>query len=647
MNDSPQGSEQQESDRSRDIEAHLARSAASVSASADLDDVNRRADRRRRRYRYGALTGVAAVVALGAGAVIVSVEGGESTLRSVSADTGSPTESEIPATVDAADAAPGTEVPTPSDTSAVTEDDDGRQVIDAPSGPVGGFGAASLDDYLAQTTELARRTMPNGVEIQVRRSTAAYGELFGIEWDLPTGSFDECLGGPTLFIGAPDSASDAFAPWMAVQEHSAVGDIIAYDFYDSLGGGEMIITSHRPARSATLVVGGEAVDAADFSNGVAIIESFYSMIDYDHEEEVASTGDDALVVDFVDGSTVRITADGFAQGWNEAPVACLEPPPGASLPPPGSEQPADPAAAEAAVRERHAVLVDQSIPSDERPGDLLTSDEGVAEALEQVQTGGFADSAAGAVYTIESVVFTDATTAWFEYTIVAPTGTFGPRFGQAMYNGEVWQITRETICQDLSLAGGQCDPQYAPDLQPPLPDGIDFDAAMADWEQLSTRYFETLRCNPTNPCGQFDVSSQLPEPGEQPAQADQARDSVISNMESLYGDGALAEHLDLIDDPTGVLEALDSLAEFGSPEAASARAIVEEVVFTSPTAAVFRYVIETDSFVLEGRIGSAMLDDGVWKISRDAICADISYGGGYCDGEPGTNDYPASTEHAE
>ncbi len=31
--------------------------------------------------------------------------------------------------------------------------------------------------------------------------------------------------------------------------------------------------------------------------------------------------------------------------------------------------------------------------------------------------------------TIAEIVFTDAETAWFDYTIDAPTGTFGPRFG--------------------------------------------------------------------------------------------------------------------------------------------------------------------------------------------------------------------------
>ena len=44
----------------------------------------------------------------------------------------------------------------------------------------------------------------------------------------------------------------------------------------------------------------------------------------------------------------------------------------------------------------------------------------------------------------------------FRYRIETTTGTFGQRFGVARNIDGTWKITRATICQDLSLAGGDC-----------------------------------------------------------------------------------------------------------------------------------------------------------------------------------------------
>jgi hypothetical protein len=37
--------------------------------------------------------------------------------------------------------------------------------------------------------------------------------------------------------------------------------------------------------------------------------------------------------------------------------------------------------------------------------------------------------------------------------------TFRDRFGIARLIDGVWKITRDTICQDLSMAGGNCEPK--------------------------------------------------------------------------------------------------------------------------------------------------------------------------------------------
>lgn len=126
----------------------------------------------------------------------------------------------------------------------------------------------------------------------------------------------------------------------------------------------------------------------------------------------------------------------------------------------------------------------------------------------------------------------------------------------------------------------------------------------------------------------------LPEPGEQPADPAFAEESIIDTMSRIYsgGDGEFNE--DRIDDPTGVAEAREQVREGGfESEAASAVAVVEELVFTSPSEAWFRYRIETDGIDLFERYGTAVAIDGVWKITRNTICQDLSMAGGDCGGD--------------
>lgn len=177
------------------------------------------------------------------------------------------------------------------------------------------------------------------------------------------------------------------------------------------------------------------------------------------------------------------------------------------------------------------------------------------------------------------------------------------------------------------LASGYCDgDEPTPTLEPPLADGADFNEAVAEWEALQNAYFERLYCNPLNPCGDFDL------PGEQPADADDARAEVTTLMESMYGAGALLDRLDHVNDSTGIAEALEQF-EGGSfdGEVSSAVAIVDDVVFTTPDGATFRYSIRTDMYGCDRRVGAAVRVNDVWKITRGTVCSDFSLGGVSCD----------------
>ncbi len=58
--------------------------------------------------------------------------------------------------------------------------------------------------------------------------------------------------------------------------------------------------------------------------------------------------------------------------------------------------------------------------------------------------------------TIDELVFTTPAEAWFRYSIDTPGNDFDNRYGIAVLVDGVWKITRATVCQDLSLAGGDC-----------------------------------------------------------------------------------------------------------------------------------------------------------------------------------------------
>jgi len=181
----------------------------------------------------------------------------------------------------------------------------------------------------------------------------------------------------------------------------------------------------------------------------------------------------------------------------QAPAECGPGEPPVHPLPPAGAQPDDPAAAESQIRERYALLVDQSIISDQKPTDLLDDNTGVAEAVEQLHSGQYAEVAANATYSVDELVFTKPDEAWFRYTIKTSLGDFADRFGIAVFNGTVWQTTRATICQDLALALAPCEPN-PPGVEPPSTP--EWEAAWQEWIARANQYTGDDGCAPLSQC---------------------------------------------------------------------------------------------------------------------------------------------------
>lgn len=197
-----------------------------------------------------------------------------------------------------------------------------------------------------------------------------------------------------------------------------------------------------------------AADRTPVVDGVAVLLA---------DGELDDSAEFLLQIVTADG-TRDLTAAELQRGRDpEWRAACDPPPP--PLPEAG-EQPADPAAAEDAVRERFDLIWDRSVPPEDKPG-LIDDRTGIDAAVEEVDGGSLAEAAESSGHVIEELVFTSPTEVWFRYGIDTVNGYFGDRFGYADLVDGVWVFPRDLMCQDLALAGGDCGGEWRP-IEPGL-----------------------------------------------------------------------------------------------------------------------------------------------------------------------------------
>ncbi|HEX4983508.1 MAG TPA: hypothetical protein VFV63_17510 [Ilumatobacteraceae bacterium] len=400
-----------------------------------------------------------------------------------------------------------------SSTSETTATDNGptRSVIETTTlpappditttvpGPIAAIDRAEV--YLGATTEVYRRTLPDGQDFVVRLSTESYAAVFGLSWTAPTGSAEQCLGDHAAFLGVPGDIGSWGSAWVAAPWSDTADPTQPAVLQSSMRAAEDTVPATqflvvRTAADAAEVVllsgGGSELDRAPVANGVAMV-----MLD-------PQTQDEGQTVTML--RVVTVATD----GQHSAPSPLMPLPPGSSGqsdcgpgPPPqrpipaAGVQPTDPAAAEAQIRQRHALLVDRSVPADHKPNDLLDDDTGVQTAIASLDDGPYRDVAASASYAIDELVFTTPDEAWFRYTITTSSATYTDRFGTAVFNGDVWQITRATICQDLALALSPCLPN-PPTVEPPSTPA--WETAWQEWISRAMLYTGNDGCAPLSQC---------------------------------------------------------------------------------------------------------------------------------------------------
>lgn len=125
----------------------------------------------------------------------------------------------------------------------------------------------------------------------------------------------------------------------------------------------------------------------------------------------------------------------------------------------------------------------------------------------------------------------------------------------------------------------------------------------------------------------------LPAPGEQPADPAGARTAIEERFALLWDQSIdRADKPPLLDDDTGVDAAAEAVRAGGLADTArTAVFTIEELVFTAPDRAWFRYSIDTDVTYFGDRYGVARLSDGGWIFPRALMCQDLALAGGMCD----------------
>ncbi len=128
---------------------------------------------------------------------------------------------------------------------------------------------------------------------------------------------------------------------------------------------------------------------------------------------------------------------------------------------------------------------------------------------------------------------------------------------------------------------------------------------------------------------------ELPDPGEQPADAEAAEAAVRAALDDLFSapveEGR--EFFDLLDDASGIdLGVAAQMENHADLETLLTKGdvTITDLVFISPIEAFYFYDLETPLAPVINRFGRARVVDGVWKITRGTFCQEILNYGVFC-----------------
>ena len=125
---------------------------------------------------------------------------------------------------------------------------------------------------------------------------------------------------------------------------------------------------------------------------------------------------------------------------------------------------------------------------------------------------------------------------------------------------------------------------------------------------------------------------QLPPPGPQPADPAAAQAAVTKAFLTLYSRADQSVRFQYLQGADAAVAAAGAKAAANFSSLASATTpAVKGVVFTDQTHAAVLYEIDYQGHAVVGpKLGYAVLDAGIWKVTRASYCSDLQNGGGRC-----------------
>ncbi|MEO6124285.1 MAG: hypothetical protein ABIR32_11300 [Ilumatobacteraceae bacterium] len=139
----------------------------------------------------------------------------------------------------------------------------------------------------------------------------------------------------------------------------------------------------------------------------------------------------------------------------------------------------------------------------------------------------------------------------------------------------------------------------------------------------------------------------LPSPGQQPAGRTEAERQIRTRHALLVDQTLSADEkpADLLDDRTGIDDAVARLhvGQYAAA-AASATYAIDELVFTQPDEAWFRYTITSANGTFDNRFGIAVFDGTAWQITRPTLCQDLALAAAPCEPNPPIIEPPVTPE---
>lgn len=424
---------------------------------ADPADLARRRVRHHRSQRAGRAAAVAAVVvaaAVGGWALGLDTGGDDGEQVTSRASTTSP------APELGADDRPLVTPVVPQRGVPATEA--ARTLASSPSGPGLWYSGAPLP-----TTRLFTRTLDDGTEIEVR------GNRYDISmyylppfWDAP----EWCFPSGDLSVRVPAEGGD---------EVPGVG-------YDAVVAGTMVTrtgvlgargdtprwatTAQVPAGTATVQVSfpGGGTDEAAPVEGLAVLSApvadgvdvtsprLYDGTYQPPAVTVVAVAEDGTELARYEDSWTGIGLEGLTVTPPYRDPACAVP---TTLPPPGVEQPADPVAAEVAIRD----VWDRSfgIPATatvEEQLAVIDDPRGVRPALEETKTNVSPEVLEGTTVPIDALVFAGPEVAFVHYAVTIEAGVYAERFGELRLVDGEWKVARQTACDLATAAAVTCSP---------------------------------------------------------------------------------------------------------------------------------------------------------------------------------------------